>query len=128
MSDGEENKKDSSWLLENFERVVSSDLSGVSKYLLVETMTHRGIAEKLQAARDLVRDNALYARREYYDPDRSLIRDKIEILRYFADDTRDVLYKLIDSLQDTTLKLGIVVEQCEEEIKALKENEENPDA
>ncbi len=113
-------------IVEAFENVVYYVHKSVSENNLILTITYSGVLGKLQAARDFVASCATRARegirRLWLHED----DDELRAVSTFKDEcelAQHELYCLIDNLQNSTVKLGMVIEQCETLEKRLKKQE-----
>lgn len=115
------------FLLELFEDAVYHLDKNATEDRLLSALTYNGILGKLQAARDLVVASATCARDNYW---RNGVEDKENVadhIRVECERTRRVLQHLIDDLQNSTMKLGMIIEQCAEFEESLKKSERKND-
>ena len=113
-------------IVEAFEDAVYYVHGSVSKNKLLTTITYSGILGKLQATRDFVASCAMRVRdrrlRWREDTDDEGLRF-VKALKYESAGARSALNRLIDSLQESTLKLGMIIEQCEALEERLEKQE-----
>ena len=113
-------------IVEAFENAVYYVHGSVSKNELLKTITYSGILGRLQATRDFVASCATRARdrrlrlREDVDDDGLRF---VKALKGESAVVRSALHRLIDCLQESTIKLGMIIEQCEALEERLEKQE-----